>query len=81
MVSAMSDIRCGKCGEPWNVYHVNHEFDDDEESEFLNGNGCPTCDWGEDAGDDDHEVGYTQERVNQVQDMMRNSDDDPTKYL
>jgi hypothetical protein len=45
----MSDIRCAKCGEPWDAYGVREATDMEptEAKRFLRGEGCPSCAWGE----------------------------------
>lgn len=43
----MSDILCAKCGEPWDLYGVNHvDMKPDEAKKFLAGKGCPCCRFG-----------------------------------
>jgi hypothetical protein len=43
----MSDIRCAKCGEPWDAYGVrNGDMDSSEASKFMRGEGCPSCNFG-----------------------------------
>ncbi|RLI84076.1 hypothetical protein DRP07_02220 [Archaeoglobales archaeon] len=43
----MGDIYCAKCGEPWEAYGVYHgDLEPDEREKFLNGEGCPCCDFG-----------------------------------
>ena len=41
------DIKCAKCGEPWDGYGVrNGDMDPDEARKFLRGQGCPSCKFG-----------------------------------
>jgi len=43
----MGDIFCAKCGEPWDGYGVFHgDMNREEVRKFLNGEGCPSCDFG-----------------------------------
>lgn len=44
----MADVRCAKCGEPWDYYGVRHYEDmtPDEAERFLRGEGCPCCKFG-----------------------------------
>jgi len=43
----MSDIRCMKCGEPWDAYGVaNGDMEADEAEKFRKGLGCPSCGFG-----------------------------------
>lgn len=37
------DIYCPRCGEPWEVYSVQHDFDREEQRNFRAGKGCPSC--------------------------------------
>ncbi len=44
----MSDIVCSICGEPWDAYGVRHgDMTPAEARQFLTGQGCPSCDFGE----------------------------------
>ncbi|MFW5871482.1 MAG: hypothetical protein ACOCUT_00095 [bacterium] len=52
------DIYCQRCDEPWDVYYVCHDMDNDSEpneygpngekpsERFKQGIGCPACNWG-----------------------------------
>ena len=44
------DIECALCGEPWDAYGVRHVLDmtREEALRFLQGEGCPSCHFGED---------------------------------
>jgi len=43
----MGDVYCAKCGEPWDAYGVLHgDMTKEEAKRFLNGEGCPCCDFG-----------------------------------
>lgn len=85
----MNDVHCRQCGEPYGVYSLHHEVPewddqpDDAYEQFMNGEGCPTCDWGAKAGDvslsrseSDDEL-----RARHLRDIMNNTDDDPIKYI
>ena len=38
------DVYCKRCGEPWDLYGVEHgDMDDDERRRFWAGEGCPSC--------------------------------------
>jgi len=38
------DVYCKRCGEPWDVYGVEHgDMDDHERRRFWAGEGCPSC--------------------------------------
>jgi len=37
------DIYCDQCEEPYEAYYVQHEMNDDERRDFLNGKHCPSC--------------------------------------
>lgn len=41
----MPDIRCARCGEPWDGHGVRHRLDmsEIEATQFLQGQGCPHC--------------------------------------
>jgi hypothetical protein len=43
------DIECALCGEPWDAYGVRHHLDMTREEAylFLQGQGCPSCNFGE----------------------------------
>ena len=44
----MGDIRCAKCGEPWDAFGVrNGDMEFSDAARFLNGEGCPTCNFGQ----------------------------------
>lgn len=90
-VIAMNDVRCRVCGEPYEVYSLHHDIPDWDDAPdnayevFMNGGGCPTCSWGENPPDDVNqgfqEKDAGERKVEQVRDIMRNTDDDPMKYL
>ncbi len=44
------DIECALCGEPWDAYGVRQFLDmtREEARRFLHGEGCPSCQFGED---------------------------------
>jgi hypothetical protein len=37
------DVYCGNCGEPSDIYHVNHDMDKESRKLFLAGIGCDCC--------------------------------------
>lgn len=38
------DVYCKRCGEPWDLYGVQHtDFDAGERRRFWDGQGCPSC--------------------------------------
>lgn len=39
----MADLLCQRCGEPWDLYYVNHEMTDQERRDFHTGKACPSC--------------------------------------
>ena len=53
------DLYCQKCSEPYDLWYVQNDMDDDEENDgpngerpskrFKKGDGCPACHWGKDA--------------------------------
>lgn len=44
----MGDIYCARCGEPWDAYGVrNGDMEKREAKRFLKGEGCPSCNFGE----------------------------------
>lgn len=88
----MNDVRCGMCGEPWEVYALNHDAKDlfdtddpgvpDDPAEYIKkGKGCACCDWGdgERAEGDGRLSGENQ--ADRVRDLMNNTDEDPLKYI
>jgi len=85
----MRDIPCAKCGEPYTLYSLRHEIPDwddqpaDAAEQFQRGVGCPTCDWGEKAGDVSRSRTESQEvlEAEHKRGVMENTDEDPLKYL
>lgn len=85
----MRDITCSQCGEPWSEYALRHDVPDwedqpdDAHERFMSGDGCPTCEWGDLAGDvsrsrTEDSAGLEQEHY---WDIMQNSDQDVTRFL
>jgi len=37
------DVYCPRCGEPWDLYYVQHEMTSEERRDFWNSKGCPCC--------------------------------------
>ena len=86
------DITCGKCGEPWEVYWINHHVDEEYANDpdapdnpgdhIKHGRGCPVCEWGKNTnvsrGRSESEDELQAERM---RDLMNNTDEDPTKYF
>ena len=85
----MQDVRCKQCGEPYGTYSLRHEVPEWEDQpedaydRFMNGEGCPTCEWGEKAGDvstsrfkDEDEL-----EADHIKDAMNNTDEDPLKFI
>lgn len=85
----MRDIRCKKCGEPNGVYSLRHEvpeWEDQPEDAYekvASGEGCPTCNWGEDAGEVSTSRFKSEEELQaeHMTDLMENTDEDPLKYI
>lgn len=85
----MNDVRCKKCGEPYDVYSLLHEvpeWDGEPEDAYekvLNGDGCPTCDWGDKAGKVSTSRTKSEEQLkaDHVSDIMNNTDEDPFKFI
>lgn len=85
----MQEIHCKQCGEPWSVYALRNDVPDwDSEPDnayekVMSGDGCPTCDWGEKAGEVSVSRTTPEEELTQqhFQDVFHNTDDDPVKYL
>jgi hypothetical protein len=43
----MTNVRCVKCGEPWDYYGIpNGDMDENEARKFMSGDGCPCCAFG-----------------------------------
>lgn len=85
----MNEIHCRQCGEPYSEYSLRHEVSDwddqpdDAHEKFMDGEGCPTCNWGEKAGEvslsksmDDDEL-----KMQHTKDILNNTDEDPLKYI
>ena len=37
------DVYCPRCGEPWDLYYVQHEMTSQERRDFWAGKACPSC--------------------------------------
>ena len=37
------DVLCERCGEPWDLDHVQHEMTPEERERFWCAEGCPAC--------------------------------------
>jgi hypothetical protein len=49
------DIYCQHCGEPYDACYVGSDMDHETpngKAKFLNGEGCPCCDWGQGEAED-----------------------------
>lgn len=70
------EIVCAQCGEPFQIAAVQMETGDMDEDRFLNGDGCPCCEWGtaENATGE-----YVEEHNRQL--VHGNYDGDATEYL
>jgi len=85
----MPDVRCKQCGEPYSVYSLHHEIPEWEDQpenaydKFMCGEGCPTCDWGEKAGEVSTSQTKSEEELDadHIKDIMNNTDDDPIKFI
>lgn len=85
----MGDVHCKKCGEPYGVYSLRHEVPEWEDQPdnayemFMNGEGCPTCDWGEKAGEVSISRSESQDELDarHIRDIMNETDEDPIQYL
>lgn len=85
----MPDVHCNKCGEPWETYSLRNEVPDwdgepdDAYDRFMNGEGCPTCDWGEKEGE--VSLSRTEDsaetEARHLKDKLRNTDEDPLKFF
>lgn len=84
----MNDVNCRQCGEPYSLYALRHDVPnwddqpDDAYEQFMQGEGCPTCDWGE---KDDVSLSRTMTdselTAQHIEGIMRESDEDPIKYI
>lgn len=85
----MGDIHCKKCGEPYGYYSLRHEVPewddqpDDAYEKFMRGEGCPTCGWGEKAGEISMSQSMSEEELEaqHLEGIFNETDDDPIKYL
>lgn len=85
----INQVHCSLCGEPNNTYYLNNEYAEVEENPddaaemLLNGEGCPTCDWGDKAGDVSTSRFKNEDELEaeHIKDIMNNTDKDPIKYL
>lgn len=85
----MQEVNCKQCGEPYGLYSLKNEVPewedqpDDAYEKFMNGEGCPTCNWGEKAGEvslSRHETEKETE-ARHIMSAMENSDEDPLKFF
>jgi len=85
----MPDIHCKQCGEPWGVYSLRNEVPEWEDQpdnayeKVMRGDGCPTCDWGEKAGEVSMSRTESEEKTEarHLKDVLNNTDEDPLKYI
>jgi len=85
----MNEVSCRKCGEPYSIYSLKNEipeWDDqpeDAHDKFMSGEGCPTCNWGEKAGEVSRSRTESPEETEarSLREMMMNTEDDPIKFL
>lgn len=85
----MPDIRCEKCGEPYGVYSLRNEIPewedqpDDAYEKFTAGEGCPTCNWGEKAGEVSTSRVKSDDELEKdhLMDKLENTDEDPIKFF
>lgn len=85
----MRDVQCKQCGEPYSPYSLRNEVPEWEDQpedayeRFMQGEGCPTCNWGEKAGDVSISGTKSEEELEaqHFKDIMENTDDDPMKYI
>lgn len=85
----MREVSCKQCGEPYGVYSLRHEVSEWEDSpddayeEFMSGEGCPTCDWGDKAGDVSRSRHESKEETEarHYTEMLSNSEEDITERL
>lgn len=83
------DVPCKQCGEPYSVYSLKHEVanwddqPDDAHDRFMSGNGCPTCEWGDKAGEVSRSRTESQEKLERehLKAVMTNTEDDPMKFI
>jgi hypothetical protein len=50
------DIYCQHCGEPYDACYVGSDMEHEApngKQRFLNGEGCPCCDWGQGEAEND----------------------------
>lgn len=85
----MRDVNCKQCGEPYSIYSLRHEVSewedqpDDAHEKFMQGEGCPTCDWGDKAGDVSLSRTQSEEEleVQHLSSLIEGTDEDPLKYI
>jgi len=83
------DIPCKKCGEPYSVYSLKNEIPDWDDQpnnphdKFMSGKGCPTCEWGEKAGEVSRSRTEDQEQLEaeHIKAVITNTEDDPMKFI
>ena len=37
------DVYCPRCGEPYEIYHLEHDASSEERRRFWDGDGCASC--------------------------------------
>lgn len=88
-METMRDVRCKQCGEPYSVYSLRNEIPEwdgepeDAYEQFMEGEGCPTCNWGEKAGSVSTSTTKSDEELqaDHLKDKLNNTDEDPFKYI
>lgn len=87
--TTMQDVRCKQCGEPYSPYSLRNEIPEwdgepeDAYEKFMDGEGCPTCNWSEKAGEVSTSRTKSQGELDadHITDIMENTDEDPIKYI
>lgn len=85
----MNEVSCRQCGEPYSIYSLKNEIPEwedqpeDAHDKFMSGEGCPTCNWGEKAGEVSRSRTESEEETEAraLKEMMMNTEDDPMKFL
>lgn len=85
----MGEMNCKKCGEPYSAYSLRHEVSewddqpDDAYERFMRGEGCPTCYWGEKAGEVSLSRSMDEDELEaqHLQGIFNETDEDPIKYI
>lgn len=85
----VQELTCRCCGEPYSAYALKNdvaEWDDQPDDAyelFMRGEGCPTCNWGEKAGEVSLSETMSEDELEarHAHSLFEGTDEDPVKFL